>query len=314
MLRRVLAVCCLICCVLLTLVGEVGARTWIVCKDIDLCPIRTIQAGIDSAASGDTVMVRLWGNYYENLVIEGKDIVLTHESGSGDASVIVNNTQPALLVRNCSPEVSNLEFVNTHALAGGGIYVRAEDGQPHTPAFTNCTIRGGYIGFYVNPGTNTQINNCTIRDNSFKGLRAANGAQVTLSNSWVYQGTPPGMPSEDYADLSFDGESDIIDGGGNRVGNPAGLLASAQQDSLHIFVENNNSSLVVDVSDFCWKTQDGGCPDPSQFIGEVVLFPMKVGPNCVLKETPDDCGWPSAGIAPRDEGAPTWSAIKSMYR
>ena len=62
----------------------VTARTWIVDATSDT---PTIQAGIDSAASADTVLVHP-GTYYEQIIFRGRDIVVKGDGGA--ASTIID--------------------------------------------------------------------------------------------------------------------------------------------------------------------------------------------------------------------------------
>ena len=56
------------------------ARTWHILEDGTGDAV-SVQAGIDLAAVGDTVLVGA-GTFYENLEFRGRDIVLKSESGS----------------------------------------------------------------------------------------------------------------------------------------------------------------------------------------------------------------------------------------
>ncbi|TKJ38438.1 hypothetical protein CEE37_13045 [candidate division LCP-89 bacterium B3_LCP] len=158
----------------------------------------TIQAGINAANEGDTVIVA--DGVYEgtgNCAINyyGKSIVVMSENGPDDCIItcggqaqgfifISGETNVAVLqgftvtsgsaingggihIANSSPTIMRCIFWNNNAGNGGGVYVNSGD-----PRFINCTIcqnsatSGGAI-YLVN--SDMVINSCIIAQNSASG-------------------------------------------------------------------------------------------------------------------------------------------------
>jgi len=144
---------------------EVAApsRVWRVPGDVP-----TIQAAIDSAAVGDTVLVAC-EVYYESSIALAPGVVLMNETGDpdcvtidgggrgdrvlecigvGDATVIRGLTLTggnsdgsggALLCQDASPLVSDcVIFGNSSASSGGGVACTGTS----SPSFANCTVVG----------------------------------------------------------------------------------------------------------------------------------------------------------------------------
>ena len=134
----------------------------------------TIQAGIDSAAAGDTVLVAC-GTYYESGIYLDFSIALLSESGTSACATIDaqwNNT--VLVLRDCdsttvvrgfalthgspkgpppgeaggmtilfsSPRVIDCTFLDNDGGNGGAVYC-----GPSAPIFTNCIFDGNFAGY-----------------------------------------------------------------------------------------------------------------------------------------------------------------------
>lgn len=153
----------------------------------------TIQAAVDVAASGDTILVGP-GTYFENLVVDGKELDLVGELGASATVIdgahletvvrlqngahgrlagftIRNGSAPSagggIRVEGASPHIDACRVENNHALSdGGGIYVLGG-----APKITDCVVRangtlywdGGGIFLAIAQGA--VITNCTVVDN-----------------------------------------------------------------------------------------------------------------------------------------------------
>jgi parallel beta-helix repeat protein len=139
------------------------ARTWYVTLDDGSGDAVTIQAGIDSASAGDTVMVHP-GTYVENIDFLGKTIVVTSEYGPD--STVIDGNQAGSVVTFSSGETVNsvLEgftitngsgtyFDSYWEYGGGGIFCSGSAPTIQYNVITgNAANNGGGIGaVYVSP-------------------------------------------------------------------------------------------------------------------------------------------------------------------
>ena len=113
--------------VILFALGILHATTWYVDDD---CtgpnydgspgdPFCMIQDGLNSAASGDTVLVRD-GEYYENVTYSGVDdgILLTSQNGATVTSIIGDGTDAVVLFAFTSH--TSATVIHSFTLTGGG--------------------------------------------------------------------------------------------------------------------------------------------------------------------------------------------------
>lgn len=164
----------LILCLVLSMAPQASlARTWYIKPD-GTGDAPTIQAGLDSASVGDTVLVAA-GVYYERNIAMQNGAVLRSESGyevttidaehSGAGIVCVNlessdtkieeftitgANDSAVKSRECSPQILGNRFVENEAELGAGIscYYSSARIEGNTFTYNSATANGGAIRCY----------------------------------------------------------------------------------------------------------------------------------------------------------------------
>lgn len=157
----------------------------------------TIQAGIEAALQGDTVLVAdgtYMGEGNKNLMIDGKGLMVVSENGPAWCVIDCENSGGGLSIQNTegldvsisgfkfqngnrnsgagiysyysSPSVSNCIFFNNHAVGGGGVACVYSG-----PSFVNCLFlnNSAYHGAGLSSGAGSgpiMINNCSFIGNS----------------------------------------------------------------------------------------------------------------------------------------------------
>lgn len=167
----------------------------------------TIQAGINAASNGDTVLVAP-GTYYENIDFKGKAITVT--SSAGPATTIID---------------------------GGGISstVLFKTSELRTSVLSGFTIQGG--GPHQNvpdygSGINIQLAAPTILNNIVSN-NGCHGIEVTSSAPLIQNNTISGTTSNNGNYCSFNGSGILL------IGNPLNGGAIQSIWSLHTIVIGN---------------------------------------------------------------------------
>jgi nitrous oxidase accessory protein NosD len=149
--------------------GMATARTWNIQVDAT-GDAATIQAGIDSAAAGDTVLVGP-GTYFENLSVVNKDIRLLGEGGP--EATIVDGSHRLDSVIYMSGQLRTLLIEGFTITGGVGHY-------------QNSTTGGG--GIYLDNGASP-----TIRNNHIVGNGISNGSITNLGGGILVTGQRPAL-------------------------------------------------------------------------------------------------------------------------
>ncbi len=165
-----------------------AARTWNISAD-GTGDAPTIQAGIDSAAVGDTVLVGP-GTYYENILFRGRDIVLKGLAGPeatiihGSPSVLPTGLRAAPIQLGVNPD-GTPHYLSPEAFRG--TVVTIENGETRNTVLEGFTITGGYNGVNINdasPIVRANIvtaNSATAFGEVGAGISAASNPQNPLS-------------------------------------------------------------------------------------------------------------------------------------
>jgi len=162
-----------------------SARTWRISVDRS-GDAPTIQAGIDQAANGDTVLVGP-GTYMENLSLTGKDLVLRSEFGPEATTLDGSSQQETVVYVSGSTRSTVIEgFTITGGIGHQGVY-----------------ILGG--GLYLDNGASPEVKNNQIFGNGISGS--------TDSGGGLFTNAPPNSPESPLI-INNLFESNISDHGG----------------------------------------------------------------------------------------------------
>ena len=179
---------------MLFLCGAAGSTIWNVHPD---STITSIQAGIDSSSSGDTVLVYPEA-YHENIRFNGKNIVLgslflTTADSSYISSTTIDGSAWGPVVsleygEDSTTLVIGFTIQNGRAWQGAGIYCyNSSPTLDHLDVRGNeASVRGGGISCYWN--SNPHLTHVTVRDNSAPeggGIYCYHNSSLDLENSTI---------------------------------------------------------------------------------------------------------------------------------
>ncbi|MBT6941656.1 MAG: T9SS type A sorting domain-containing protein, partial [Candidatus Marinimicrobia bacterium] len=148
----------------------------------------TIQAAIDAAKSGETVLVYA-GTYNENITIDSKGIAFISNSGSDSTIIDGGSNGTVLSVKNVFDSVDTIAVVTGFTLRNGSA-VQSPDNeggglffQSGSLVFNDLIVENNYAsgqggGIYVSGAEKSIFNNCIIRNNY-----GGNGAGIMLAVS-----------------------------------------------------------------------------------------------------------------------------------
>ena len=270
------------------------ARTWHVRQD-DTGDCTTIQACVDSAGNGDTILVAP-GTYMEHVALF-KVLVLISEGGPSVTRLVRSSiTDPILLM-------------GTGAVADG---FTIRDGLCMGP----CDAGGVYIGW------GATLRNCLIVKNDARGIDSpGDGGGVLAAGNAVIEGNtivsngPGAMGGGIYCMSGFTGQI---------VRNIVALNVS-QGSAIYCEPGANPTFLCNNVWGNVGGDYGGACGNPTGLNGNISLDPLfcdsaqgdyRLGSDSPCANVPD-CGQIGVfGIAcgPTPVTQTTWGRIKALFR
>jgi hypothetical protein len=211
----------------------------------------TIQAGIDAANEGDTVLVND-GTYYENIAFRGENIYLT--SVSGPEATVIDGSDVGSVFRLTTNEDKTTVidgFTITHGRnnLGGGFYIYGAH-----PKIINNIISDNYAYEYGG-GIHVEYGGITVRYNVFYRNRCPSNLggpaiHVISSDVHIYKNlfTDQNGPADIF--IRFGSKGSVIN---NTLSNSWHGISS--HDYSPIFCQNN---IVTEMSNVAYRAGDGG--------------------------------------------------------
>lgn len=197
-------------------------------------PFATIQKGIDTAISGDTVIVNP-GTYQESLNFNGKNITVT-STDIYDWQGIIANT-----IIDPAGSVSAVTF---------------NSGENNTAILSGFTIKEGLNGVYCDNNSDPTITNCAIESHSNSGIEYTNNSNPVINNGYIHS-CGYGVKASGVSNTTL--KNLVIYN--NEYGiyfNNSGLIANV----IHCTLSNNNigihntSGTIAIINSILWNTTD----------------------------------------------------------
>jgi predicted outer membrane repeat protein len=169
--------------------AQASARTWQILND-GSGDAPTVQAGIDSASAGDTVLVAP-GTYLENLSIVAKDLVLVSEQGPDVTTLDGSNEIDSVIYMSGQTRetmISGFRIVGgvgrlRDSVADGGGIQLADGASPRI--LNNAFVDNGALGLTFFGGAIaswTEEASPCIEDNLFERNEARLGGAISLTS------------------------------------------------------------------------------------------------------------------------------------
>lgn len=177
----------------------------------------SIQAAVDAAANGDTIVVGA-GNFAENLNVN-KSVTIEGANagtGAGDERVAETSLTGGIRISGDGTTIDGLEILEGQTGGGGewGVYVQAADASILNNVMIRDVLTGDFKGVINASGTGEGL---LVDSNSFtnwtRGVWINPGADATVTNNSFTDGGNG---------INIDGSEDIVSVAGNTFTNSAG--------------------------------------------------------------------------------------------
>lgn len=204
----------------------------------------SIQAAINAANSGDTILVKP-GTYNENVDVY-KQLTITSTGGASITTVnAVSGNDQVFDVTADWVNISGINACGATASGKAGIYVG--DGISHA-SVSNCVASNNYYGIYLNHSNSNILKENTPSKNSMHGIRLAYSNNNTLLNNTassdnacatlLYASSDNTIMNNDFSN-SFHGLFMYVSSNSNLVSDNTG----SSNDQGGIYLEGNNNTI-----------------------------------------------------------------------
>jgi len=146
---------------------------------------QTIQAGIDAAVDGDTVIVRdgtYSGEGNRDISFNGKAITVKSENGPARCIIDGKGKRSGSKGFKFSSGEESGSILSGFMIQGMHFGINCFNSS--SPTIMNCTIRKNGIGIYCSDNASPAINNCTIYGNG--GGVSSRDSSPTISNCTIF--------------------------------------------------------------------------------------------------------------------------------
>jgi len=142
----------------------------------------TIQAAVDAASPGDTIIVKA-GTYTENVKVNKDHLTIKSESGTEVTIVHAANSSDHVF-KVTADYVNISEFtvegaVGVPGLFAAGIYL----GEADHCAISGNTVRGNHYGIYLGSSYNNTLRNNSVTSNSGYGILLSRSNSNVITNN-----------------------------------------------------------------------------------------------------------------------------------
>ena len=192
----------------------------------------TIQAGINAASPGDTVLVAP-NTYYENIDFKGKAITVTSSGGAAVTTIDGGNKDGIATVIFSKGETST-SVISKFTIRGGGdtTFTGTSDGGVYVGG-ASPTIQGNTVTANHCHNIDVEFGAATIRNNEVSGvLQGSHASYCTFGSGVHLQGTP-------YSGLWSSIVGNTIEN--NLTGSGINLWAAQNVVIMNNIIRNNTS-------------------------------------------------------------------------
>jgi len=168
--------CALCAAFVMVMLAGIASGATIIVEDSGGADYTSIQAAVNNASTGDTILVYS-GTYYENVIIDKQLILTGIANGGGKPIVDANGSGSAITLFVDRITVEGFTVINS---SSEGIKVISDYNK-----LINNNITLNYIGIYLNSSNNNNITDNNVSENHLCGILFNYSSYNNISNNIV---------------------------------------------------------------------------------------------------------------------------------